>query len=758
MGGRSYGCVGQEAGMVADLVQIERRIAPFWRGLNDHESDWTEHQLVAAARGLPIPAADEIPPEDPARPSSPNMGGLMVPTVSKSQSYASDASANLSASHPAFSIPSPSPPTDSPSQTSFSAFRPRSKTLASLTNATKNPSQTDIVPREVQLPNDPYVNGQAMEAFLYKDAEECPICFIYYPPYLNKTRCCDQAICSECFVQIKRPDPHIPEQDHNEASDPAAPNPTIAAEPDQLVSEPSCCPYCQQAEFGVTFEPPPFRRGLIHAGQGAAIGTVASAMSSSSSINSSNGQMVVPPVSRRRTTSLSANASTVITTDRIRPDWATKLANARNHAARRSAAATALHTAAYLTGGATGAEGRGFAFTSRSRFGRSRGDSGPDSGAATPSQANGDPGSRALSNFAALSARDGQGSASARRRSRMDDLEEMMMMEAIRLSLAAEEERSKKDDKEAKKEAKKKEKEAKKAEKAAEKASKKSMYGASSGSGSALSLTLTGRRRGDSGSSNLGREISNSNDKGKSVDRGNSEISVTSSSLRPSSQGAKSPPAPLDFGRTSAHKTLDANSTSTTLDNNFTSHSPTATGPQTPSLLRHMSTASSRSSSFENHGSRPASLHPHGSSSSLDSHAVNASATMPSPSDDGDADGREPMFNFGSLERRVIGEADDEGEKSAASEHVEHLEGGGEGSESAGSEGAGDLGASVATLRAGANGAVGGGSGEGVGQVMRTPEVVVTPGTPALMTEAEEDDKQLGTRMMERGRGELWTQ
>ena len=51
----------------------------------------------------------------------------------------------------------------------------------------------------------------------------------------------------------------------------------------------------------------------------------------------------------------------------------------------------------------------------------------------------------------------------------MDDLEEMMMMEAIRLSLAAEEERTKREEKEAKKEAKKKAKEEKKEEKKARK-------------------------------------------------------------------------------------------------------------------------------------------------------------------------------------------------------------------------------------------------------------------------------------------------
>ena len=59
------------------------------------------------------------------------------------------------------------------------------------------------------------------------------------------------------------------------------------------------------------------------------------------------------------------------------------------------------------------------------------------------------------------------------RRSRVDDLEDLMMMEAIRLSLAAEEDRKRREEKEAKKDAKKKAKEDKKEAKQAEKAAKK---------------------------------------------------------------------------------------------------------------------------------------------------------------------------------------------------------------------------------------------------------------------------------------------
>jgi hypothetical protein len=115
------------------------------------------------------------------------------------------------------------------------------------------------------LPPDPYVNGQPIDVYLYKGASECPICFLYYPPFLNRTRCCDQPICSECFVQIKRPDPHPPEHpepDPNVSSDVTGER--SADGECQLVSEPAACPFCVQPEFGVTYTPPPFRRGVTY--------------------------------------------------------------------------------------------------------------------------------------------------------------------------------------------------------------------------------------------------------------------------------------------------------------------------------------------------------------------------------------------------------------------------------------------------------------------------------------------------------------
>jgi hypothetical protein len=347
---------------------------------------------------------------------------------------------------------------------SFPLFRGRAKTLASLSSLSRNNSQADMSPQEMQLSKDPYVNGQPIEAFLYKNASECPICFLYYPPYLNKTRCCDQPICSECFVQIKRPDPHPPEH-HDDDPNTESEN-GVSNEEYQLVSEPAACPYCKLPEFGITYEPPPFRRGLAYANQPSHL---KSAMSSSSSISS----MGISGHSRRRNQSLSVDSPSVITTDKIRPDWAKKLADARAHALRRAAAATALHNAAYVIGNT----GEG---SSRFSIGRRR---------RTFFSGDGDvPSPLPLGNVGALLAaadrqqavanRAGDGQTdlfpgrSSSRRTRMDTLEELMMMEAIRQSIAMEDERKRKEEKEAAKQAKKEEKQRQKEAKDAKKSAK----------------------------------------------------------------------------------------------------------------------------------------------------------------------------------------------------------------------------------------------------------------------------------------------
>ncbi|KAJ5658102.1 uncharacterized protein N7484_001751 [Penicillium longicatenatum] len=622
---------------VVRQLMIERRLAPFWRGLNDFSDSWAEHQLMAAARGMEIPPPDEIPPEleytlpKATQPKVPvdmnNIQHLTVPITSRSQSYNSDVSQS---SNPGQSLPSATSPIASGTSTS-PLFRARAKTMAALSTSSKHGSQTDLTPRELQLPKDPFVNGQPIEVYLYKDASECPICFLYYPPYLNRTRCCDQPICSECFVQIKRPEPHPPEHGEPDANAPAPTEGARAEETEsQLVSEPSACPFCVQPEFGVTYAMPPFRRGLTYGADPSARPSphITSPVSSTSSLASAN---LAPIPGRRRATSLSATDPSVVTTDKVRPDWAQKLANARAHAARRSAAATALHTAAYLMNSGSN-DSRGLGLGRRGLRRATHGDAGRS-------------GSPALNALAFLterpdrtpprapdtdSAEEGSGNIAppreSSRRTRVDDLEEMMMMEAIRLSLATEEERLRREEKDARKDAKKREKEAKKAEKINRKT------GLYSNNASSTALEVPGEaslaKVTSTSSSSIGEETSAA-DKGKAVDRAAS--SNPSMSLHNASQAEKTPVAPEQHA---------------------------AAEPSRPSHLRNMSSASS---SFSSVMETTPDERPTGHVSA-----------------DGSNTSLEPMFNFRSL-AAVIGDED----KDHESEHVENATQDAEGSSSA---------------------------------------------------------------------------
>ena len=628
---------------------------------------------MAAAKGLPIPAPDEVPTEDLPGPFAKNdshsvipdhnIKSLTVPISSRSQSYNSDSSSNLSPFHPTFPLPSTP-------NSGAALLRGRAKTLASLTSSSKNTPQPEMMPREMHLPKDPYINGQPIGAYLYKDAVECPICFLYYPPYLNRTRCCDQSICSECFVQIKRPDPHQPE--HADPTAPPTPCPPSSELPGVgeadsdpvLVSEPAACPFCVQPEFGITYEPPSFRRGLTYVSQASAhpVANITSAMSSNSSLASfrSNGGQASPTTAgRRRTTSISANASTVITTDRVRPDWASKLSSARAHAARRSAAATALHTAAYLMGNRNQSpDARSFG-----GFGR-RGMLRRGTGADSPS---GGTSSAHLNMLALMSERYAASAGDRRntansgessptitgppressRRNRVEDLEDMMMMEAIRLSLASEEDRRKREEKESKKEAKKKVKEEKKAEKVARKtgAHQSQMDNSSKPFESSQDVSLQ---------SNSGKAKSSAKAGIENV----SDSELTSPLRRPTpTEGlAGVPQTHFEQGRAQLQSSDGLHASSLG-----------GISPYKPSHLRTLSNASSSASSITEAVSGY-----HGSHSSLDI-SSNASGINISHGDSpGGGASPEPMFNFRSLAAMI--DDDDKSDVGAVSEHAEHID------------------------------------------------------------------------------------
>ncbi|KAL5511507.1 SIP5 [Sanghuangporus vaninii] len=228
--------------IVAQLI-IDRRLAPFYRPLEEYDENWEDEQILAARKQQP---GENVATSDSSVRSDGT--GATYSNVSRSNSVHSSL---------------------------HSGRRP---------GALKEPSR---------LP----------EAMVYRGAVECPICFLYYPPNINRSRCCDQAICTECFVQIKRSEPTTT----------------------HLVSDPAACPYCVQENFGVTYTPPVWRAG-IGADGSAPINVLNSRGSSQQSVETN----------RNRRKSFGADSAEVVTIDHIRPDWEAKLAAVRAAVARRA--------------------------------------------------------------------------------------------------------------------------------------------------------------------------------------------------------------------------------------------------------------------------------------------------------------------------------------------------------------------------------------------------------------------------------------
>lgn len=353
------------------------------------------------------------------------------------------------------------------------------------------------------------------------------------------------------------------------------------------------------------------------------MGSATSAMSSTTSLNSPNSA----GTGRRRATSLAVTDKTVVTTDMVRPDWAKKLADAKAHALRRAAAATALHNAAYMMGNLPQGENR-FGIGRRRRLFTS--DSGGSSGNGTPRRegesSSGQPGSSGDLFPNRLSSRRGN---------RLEDLEDLMMMEAIRLSLAAEEERKKKDEKEAAKEAKKEEKKKAKENKKVAKAQR------NIGSGfHPIDIEgLDGMEAGSSAAAGKGKGIDRSGGAESSNSKSDLSSTLHTTSTKDDPQGH------LEASRAQIQRETSDSANSATLD----SHSNEQQSHR--AVLRNLSNASSSASSCSESyqtSLRQENLNNPAPGSSY-SPSLNPSSGTP-PQGSG---GTEPMFNFQSLKDTI---------------------------------------------------------------------------------------------------------
>lgn len=311
-----YGCynfdkLDYDAEIVKKLI-VERKLAPFYTPLQDFDDSWTREEVIKIVDGLPLHATfneeleefDDVPVGDLGRD---DFDYLIDRTLSKKEQRRLRSKVFNARLY---------------KKRIIWQERENEKFLEHKLEARKNRNEQ----------TNKFLPSDDLKYSLYKNGTECPICFLYFPEPMNYSRCCLQPICTECFVQIKRLEPHFP---HDEEVDPTkAQQSDEEKDPNLLISEPSNCPYCATPNFGVTYDHPVTRRIGV---QGLA--------PSSFVLEDTND---TPSASSVRRGSIPAVDPLVVTSDSIRPDWEIKLNKERMRLARRSANATAIHVSNQL--------------------------------------------------------------------------------------------------------------------------------------------------------------------------------------------------------------------------------------------------------------------------------------------------------------------------------------------------------------------------------------------------------------------------
>jgi len=293
---------------------INRQLAPFFTPLQDFDDDWSDEELLILLRQLPLHSIESAYSDEDEVDDADNH------KISKSANYykRQEQKAKL-------------------------------KSLIAQTKLLQKDEEQRFIDAKYSLKqsgdtvmntSNPDIPNSTLLLKLYRNTSECPICFLYYPRYLNVSRCCLQPICTECFVQIKRLDPHPPHDDPGAQS-----NET----PHTLISEEACCPYCASCDFGVTYDPPIDISCGINGACKPGVYVDPTGHESAIDDDAVSGSLLPKKSGKmRRRSSLAANAPGVITVDMIRPDWEAKLTTARNKLARKAATASAIHASNLL--------------------------------------------------------------------------------------------------------------------------------------------------------------------------------------------------------------------------------------------------------------------------------------------------------------------------------------------------------------------------------------------------------------------------
>lgn len=295
---------------------VDRRIAPFFTPLQDFDSSWTDEEVTTIASQLPLHAIDQAYSDEEEPDDADNHKIHLLANYFRRQEQ-----------------------------------KKKVRELVASPKDLQKRHEVEFMDAKQSGQPDQNVPSKELLLKLYRHSSECPICFLYFPPYLNVSRCCGQPICSECFVQIKRLDPHPPHDDMS--------NENKAELPHTLISEYANCPFCAMPNFGVTYDHPKdlsvgiggvtspayYKGEEEHVPDEAVLSSEETPGTPPKSPSAPILRTASPtkPKPKQRRSSVPADAAGVVTTDYIRPDWEQKLASAKSKLARRAATASAIH-------------------------------------------------------------------------------------------------------------------------------------------------------------------------------------------------------------------------------------------------------------------------------------------------------------------------------------------------------------------------------------------------------------------------------
>lgn len=353
-----YGCynfdkLDYDSDIVRNLI-IERKLAPFYIPLEDFDETWSDDEVIKIIDGLSLHATYNAKPEE--------FEDIPIGSLKKSNfDYLIDLTLSKKEQRRMHS----------------KIFRARlyQKRLLWQEAANEKFLEAKIELKKNRAQNK-YLPNNDLKLNIYKNGMECPICFLYYPNPLNYSKCCQQPICTECFVQIKRSEPHFP---HDEVDPTNGPQDDSEKDPNLLISEVANCPYCATPDFHITYVRSPERK--------TGIGGIApylfqpiqltkkrskSAINNKNNKNTNDVKNIVKNSDKSICADTSDNKSIVtnsehssistipidkfkeatkksfISSDDIRPMWEIKLNKERARLAKRSANATAIHVSNQL--------------------------------------------------------------------------------------------------------------------------------------------------------------------------------------------------------------------------------------------------------------------------------------------------------------------------------------------------------------------------------------------------------------------------